>query len=167
MEQQQNWHHCADQGSKSVAFCRMHLSMIRCVKMSWEYYYWDKWLCEGRVFRFCGNLRKFSIAGTDSMWTLMDSMWLRGKWELNLSSFSEKETLVKLWEFPIESHSPHFHRAINLTEEAICVCVVLGFPTLWGPNVSTSIVIPVNFDPVGTFFGPQLINHIEWSFLKI
>ncbi len=35
----------------------------------------------------------------------------------------------------------------------VCVCVVLVFPTLWGPNVPTRIVIPVHFELLGTF-GP-------------
>ncbi len=34
----------------------------------------------------------------------------------------------------------------------VCVCVVPGIHHVMGPNVPTSIVIPVNFDHVGTFF---------------
>ncbi len=37
----------------------------------------------------------------------------------------------------------------------VCVCVVLVFPTLWGSNVPTSIVIPVNVDLVMTFLVPM------------
>ncbi len=53
----------------------------------------------------------------------------------------------------------------------VCVCVCLVFITLWGPNGPTRIVIPVILDNVGTFFRSpwenKLINHTEWSFLKI
>ncbi len=55
----------------------------------------------------------------------------------------------------------------------VCVCVVPVLPMLWEPNkhIPTSIVIPVNFDLVGTFLwsplGNKLINHTELSFLKI
>ncbi len=38
--------------------------------------------------------------------------------------------------------------------EAVCVCVLL-LPTLWGPNVHTSIVIPVN-SPYWNILGPMM-----------
>ncbi len=34
----------------------------------------------------------------------------------------------------------------------------MAFPKLWGPNVPTSIVMPVNFHIFGTFFGPYEEN---------
>ncbi len=40
----------------------------------------------------------------------------------------------------------------------LMVYAYLVYPTLWGPNVSTRIEIPVNFDLVGTFFGPHEEN---------
>ncbi len=54
------------------------------------------------------------------------------------------------------------------------ICLVLesgASQQLWGLNVLTRTVIPVNFDLVAIFFripwGNKLINHTEWIFLKI
>ncbi len=38
--------------------------------------------------------------------------------------------------------------------EAVCVCVLV-LPTLWGPNVPTSMVIPVNSPYGNIFLGPH------------
>ncbi len=63
------------------------------------------------------------------------------------------------------------HKNVN-NRVCVCVYVYLVFPILWGPNVPTSIVIPVHFDLLGTFsfssqLGNKLLNHIEWKCYKI
>ncbi len=46
----------------------------------------------------------------------------------------------------------------SMLDLLLYVCVSVFPVTVWGPNIPTSIVIPVNFVLVGTFFGPHEEN---------